>query len=91
MSGAPFDPDWCLAPAALLRDVLTESGIEYAKGSTAALLVAQVMRCDPLTETHAEMLDELLHVPARVWLQWEQNYRDGLAAGKTDTTPEDLN
>jgi hypothetical protein len=92
----PFDPDWCVAPAATLADYLAEQrmppeALARAAGRgesdvKALLLIREVLDRKPLGEAHAEVLERGTSAPAAFWLRHEHLYRDALAAGKTDTT-----
>jgi hypothetical protein len=93
----PFEPNWCLAPAAHLREWIEETGVsprliaacsgrEHKDASMA--LVQEVLDRKPLTEAHAAVLARGTHVPARFWLGLEHNYRAGLAAGLKDVTDD---
>lgn len=93
-----FRPDWCLAPAAILREWLKENHLSpevlavacggRARKATALELIREVLDRKPLTELNAQCVALGTNVPARFWLALEHNYRAGLAAGLTDTTPE---
>jgi hypothetical protein len=92
----PFTPDWCLAPAACLREWMEENGLSpgilavAARGraykAVALTLIEEVLARAPLTERHAEVLEDGTRIPARFWLNYEHNYRAGLAAGLKDVT-----
>ena len=95
----PFNPDWTLAPAALLNEWLDEHpGITpqiladaCARGDElpaveAELLIGEVLDRKPLRSIHAAVLERGTHIPARHWLNWEKQYRAGLAAGRKDVT-----
>jgi hypothetical protein len=96
-----FTPDWCLAPAATLREWMEENGVsarliascwggrDDQRRAEAARLVGEVLARQPLGETHAAVLERGTHVPARMWLALEANYRNGLAAGLKDVTEDD--
>lgn len=92
-----FDPDWTLAPAALLEEWLEQGGMSADDLAVAALartegryqvlpLVLAVLACEPLGDAHAAVLEAGTEIPARLWLGWEADYRDGLARGRTDVT-----
>jgi len=95
----PFSPDWCVAPAVTLRDWMTEHGVtvrwlmsECAEDGNllgAYFLIKDVLGRRPLTGQHAAALERATGISAQFWLGYERNYRDDLAAGRTDTTPED--
>jgi hypothetical protein len=95
----PFKPDWVLAPSETLRDWLSENGMSPRvlsvacggkKNKVAALeLITEVLGRKPLTKIHADCLARGTFVPARFWLNLEQNYRAGLAAGLTDASEGD--
>ena len=100
MDGHPFDPDWTLAPAALLREVMSERGwteltlaakCATAPGSrwnTPAALarVRAVLDRQPFTEEIAVMIAAGTGTAVSFWLNAERIYREALAAGKTDVT-----
>lgn len=89
-----FNPDWCVAPAEMLAEWMREHGLtrgmlarRCGRGEAdvkAALLIRDVLDRKPLLEAHAEMLAQGTDVSARFWLNLERDYRDGLAAGRTD-------
>jgi hypothetical protein len=91
MSEEPFNPDWTLAPLALLRELIGED-----RGGALATpdslpederrLLAEVEARDYLTPLHAALLERETGVPARVWTAYEKQYRADLAAGRKDTT-----
>ncbi len=92
-----FNPDWCLAPSECLKELLRENGISphtlaIACGGKAHLdlaltLINDVLARKPLTQAHATMLARApVGPPAQFWLNFEHNYRAGLAAGLTDTS-----
>jgi len=97
----PFKPDWCLAPAELLREWMGETGVsarliaatcapraDKERRDAAARMVDEVLDRQPLTADHAAVLERGTHIPARMWLALEHNYRAGLAAGLKDVTPD---
>jgi hypothetical protein len=98
---AGFKPDWCIAPSALLTALMTEQRLtrgmlaaRCGRGEAdikAALIIGDVMDRRPLLDSHAEMLARGTGTPASFWLNAERTYRDGLAAGLTDTTPRPRN
>jgi len=102
MPDKPFDPDWCIAPAAPLRELLRDGHLTVRQlaaaatlmcpvsDSQAAEMIEAVLNREPLTERHAALLEAGTCIPARFWLSFEHNYRSGLAAGLTDTTPKDV-
>jgi hypothetical protein len=93
-----FDPDWCVAPAATLRDWMEENEQgpgDLATGVTrgcekhlaeATRLVEDVLSRRPLTERHAWLLEQATGIRARFWRAHEGAYRDGLARGLKDVT-----
>jgi hypothetical protein len=94
-----FDPDWTIAPAAMLRDWMNEHGMTpgllalwCGSGEVQAeadRLIGEVLDRKPLTDSHARMLELGTLISADMWLGFERRYRDDLAAGRIDTTPED--
>jgi hypothetical protein len=95
--GEAFRPDWCLSPAATLREWMDVNGVSTRLIATASVrredrdaatqMIQDVLDRKPLTEKCAEILARGTFVPARFWLALEHNYRAGLAAGLTDVTP----
>lgn len=92
-----FDPDWTLAPAALLEEWLEQGGMSAEDLAVAALartggryqalpLIEAVLACEQLGDAHAAVLEAATAIPARLWLGWEAGYRDSLAKGRTDVT-----
>ena len=97
MSGKPFEPDWCLAPSACLLDWMQLNGLSTVALESAgpdvasdAALMLDVLNRQPLTATHAQALEYRTGISAGFWLRWEDDYRSGLTAGRTDVTPEDM-
>lgn len=94
-----FKPDWTLAPAACLREWMTENNLSVrvlaaaavgrAHADEAAELITEVLACKPLTEVHARILAKGTGISEGFWRNYEHNYRAGLAAGLKDCTPED--
>jgi 8-oxo-dGTP pyrophosphatase MutT (NUDIX family) len=93
-----FRPDWCMAPAAILREWMEENGLRaevlaVACGGrvyklSALALIEEVLARKPLRQLNADCLARGTSVPARFWLALEHNYRAGLAAGLTDVTSD---
>ena len=94
-----FRPDWTLAPSVCLREWMKETGLSAevlavacagrAHRDEALALINDVLARRPLTQAHADLLTRAPGMPpAQFWLNFEHNYRAGLAAGLTDTTPE---
>lgn len=92
------EPDWVIAPSEHLKDWLEEAGMTpdlLAAASadpsyklTALGYIHDVLDRRPLTLTHAEMLSQGTGVKAGMWMAFEANYREGLAAGKQDISDE---
>ena len=90
----PFDPDWVVPTSDFLRDWMDENGVTSPRilaAMCAPLDVREdvgdrlraVLEVDAaLTPDLADMLSRATRVPARFWLAFEHNYREGLAAGK---------
>ena len=85
MAAHEFSPDWCLAPSVTLREWLKENGLSVR---TAAACASRRPDRDrkPLTREHAELLHVVTRVSVQFWLNYEHNYRAGLAAGLTDVS-----
>lgn len=94
-----FKPDWTLAPAAILREWLKDNGLSVpvlavacggkAHIATSTAHIQSVLDREPMSELTAMVLAEGTRVSAKFWLGLEHSYRAGLAAGLTDSTPED--
>lgn len=91
-----FKPDWCLAPSVALQEWLDETHLSpsvlatacagRARKDEALALITDVLERKPLTRMHAKVLARGTGVSAQFWLNFEHNYRAGLAAGLTDTS-----
>jgi|SRR6266498_839840 len=97
MSRHEFKPDWCMAPSVCLAELMKESGISAevlavactgrAHRDEALVLINDVLARRPLTRAHADMLARAPHSPSsQFWLNYEHNYRAGLAAGLKDVS-----
>lgn len=92
----PFDPDWVLAPAALLRSWLKEQAMtedELAVGcwpaadpDTAQRAIEAALAKEPLTEEYLAAIATGTRTSITTWRNAERIYREGLAAGKKDVT-----
>jgi plasmid maintenance system antidote protein VapI len=91
----PFRPDWTIAPGECLREWLKENGLSpevaaarlgRAHKAAGVQAIRDVLDRKPLIEGHAWRLEHVTDVPARFWLNFEHNYRAGLAAGLTDAS-----
>jgi plasmid maintenance system antidote protein VapI len=87
----PYDPDWVMAPGAMLDEWRTDHGV--SPGMAARIIGIDQARYDrlvagdePLDGRLAGLLDMATTISYRVWLAMEKNYRDGLAAGKKRAT-----
>ena len=96
MSEPGFAPDWCLAPSETLREWLEDNGLSVRVAvacaasrpdrDAAAAMVQEVLDRKPLTRQHAELLFAVTGVSVQFWLNYEHNYRAGLAAGLVDAS-----
>lgn len=96
-----FNPGWTIAPAATLREWMSENGLSVSVLATAsrtywaedkeelARLIQEVLDRKPLTARHAQVLARGTGISTYFWLNYEHNYRAGLAVGLTDVTSED--
>lgn len=85
----PFDPDWVISPGETLREWMEENGLSLR---VTAMCCAQM---DParlrgildgkrkITTDAAHRLAHGTGIPARLWLNLERAFRQGLAEGKT--------
>jgi plasmid maintenance system antidote protein VapI len=83
-----FDPDWVVPPGDLLKEALDERGMDEAAfarrvgltvGNMRLLLIGDLA----LTEEMARRFEIELGIHARLWINLERNYREGLSQGKT--------
>lgn len=91
-----FKPDWCIAPAATLREWLDYHGLEPDTLAAAcappemrkqlADMLRGVLLRKPLNDWTADMLSVGTGVSAGFWRNMERHYREGLAAGLKDVT-----
>jgi hypothetical protein len=91
--GYEFDPDWTLAPIAIVRECITEGrGGRLATpamlDATERALFRQVQDKQPFGGPAADLLEKETGVPARMWINLETHYRADLAAGRKDTTDD---
>lgn len=92
MSGPAFDPDWCIAPGATLRDWCDEHSVTFEEAAEACRHMKLdtfegIVRGDTeITPVLAGALQAGTGILARFWLNFEDNYRAALKAGKKDMT-----
>lgn len=99
----PFNPDWTLAPAAILAAWMRENDISllamagkdatlktYEERRAAAKKMMGVLGKEPLKQDLADLLERCTGVPADYWLRAESNYRNDLQVGRKDLTDEHL-
>lgn len=85
----PFDPDWVISPGETLRDWIEENGLTVRSTATVCgrMNVNELQRIldgvRPITPKVAEALAHGTGIPARLWLNLERQFRQGLAEGKT--------
>lgn len=93
MTTFDFDPDWVVAPGETLVSWFNEQGfaandrrvhLADRYGITPVELHA-FLDGGPLTEELAIRIAAMTHISKALWLALEQNFRVGLAAGKTWT------
>lgn len=86
----PFDPDWCIRPGDILREMLSASNmtVEQVAAHTSlnvehvhGILEGRI----PIRPGSARCL-ATLGINDQFWLNLEARYRDGLAAGKVDAS-----
>lgn len=82
-----FDPDWVLRPGEVISDYLSEMGgtVEALAGSTGlplATLQSIIDGDEPITVSVARALFAGTGLSPEFWLNLEDRYRRGLAAGK---------
>lgn len=84
-----FDPDWVVRPGATLVECADENGLSLRVlaqkcGLEPVVVTGVVTGRQRITEPIAERLAHGTGVSARMWLNLERNYREGLAAGKRE-------
>ena len=87
-----FDPDWCMAPGVILREMLDNAGLS---GHLGIIVVAKLAGLPAATiegilDASVEITPD---IAARLgsgsfWLNAERIYRDALKAGKTDVSAD---
>lgn len=93
-----YDPDYVVSPACSLQEWLDHCGFDI---ETIALnsdhvqhyvqsMLAEVLDLKPLGIKHAKLLEDITGIPEHFWLNFEQNYRMGLEAGKFDMSHDIL-
>jgi plasmid maintenance system antidote protein VapI len=91
MGEQPWDTDWCICPGETLLDWMEENHLSTrVVAVTCRLTEREVDRLldgkIKLTPRIAKHLERGTLIPARLWLNLERAYRDGLARGKTDAS-----
>jgi HTH-type transcriptional regulator / antitoxin HigA len=87
----PFDPDWVISPGETLRDWIEENGLTVRSTATVCgrMPVEELQRIldgtRRITPTVAAKLAAGTQIPARLWLNLERQFRQGLAEGKVWT------
>jgi HTH-type transcriptional regulator/antitoxin HigA len=86
-----FDPDWVISPGETLREWIDENGLSVKSTATICRLrpieIEGVLRGSrKITPRIANGLHAGTQISARLWLNLERAYRDGLAAGKRDVS-----
>ena len=91
-----FKPNWCIAPAATLRewldyhnvtpDLLAVAGAPHDKRHEALRQILGVLDRQPMNDWTAQVLSVATGVSVGFWRNLERNYREGLAAGLEDVT-----
>jgi hypothetical protein len=86
----PFDPDWVVHPGATLREWRKEKGLTIAEAALACIMTPE--RYEGIErglvaygQTDAFRLARGTETEESFWVRREQQFRDGLAAGKTWT------
>lgn len=82
-----FDPDWVLRPGEVISDYLSEMGgtVDALAGSSGlplATLLGIIEGDEPITVSVASSLFTGTGLSPEFWLNLEERYRTGLAAGK---------
>lgn len=88
---APFNPDWCMAPSALIVEEILERGwtlesLSERSGINLHDILDVTERFKPIDTEFARRFGEATGTSAEIWLRLDLGYRVGLAAGKQDVT-----
>lgn len=84
-----FDPDWCVAPGAHIKERCSMLGITheqlgaalgFSRLAFAELLTGRV----PISSATSEKLSEVVGGTAGYWMALDRNYREGLLKGCTE-------
>jgi plasmid maintenance system antidote protein VapI len=85
-----FEPDWVVKPGETLREWCEDNGLS----AQVAAVACRRMKLEtfegildgsiPITPVLAGALQAGTGVPARLWLNLERAYREGLAAGRVE-------
>lgn len=88
----PYDPDYCISPGTTLQEYLdhhhvSRSVLAYAMGGLAVELIDGIIEGRiPITPSIARKFEYCGLGLATLWMNLEQTYRAGLAAGKQDVS-----
>jgi HTH-type transcriptional regulator / antitoxin HigA len=83
-----FDPDWVISPGETLRDWIDENRLSVRSTATVCgrMPVERLRRIldgrQRITRKDADALAVGTRIPARLWLNLERQFRQGLAEGK---------
>lgn len=88
---ADWNPDWTLAPGALLRDWADENHLPHSVAARVCGMWPSLFRgiltgSVPITEPIAAALNRGTGITASFWLNYERRYRADLKAGRIDRT-----
>lgn len=86
----PFEPDWCIAPASTIRDWMEEHSCDVStlahRCEISLERLTRILQGAPYGPVTAYRLASGMGSTARFWMNLETFYREGLRAGKTDTS-----
>ena len=99
-TGVPFNPDWTVAPANMLAEVMEDRGYTVqslagamhlatdgaAKPADTEHALRSLLAREPMNPALPGLLERTTNVPASAWQRLETQYRADLRAGRTDTT-----
>lgn len=85
----PFEPDWVVHPGATLDDWMKTQGTPWMdakkRGIAPVVLYRLLVGEEAIDDPMAERLFRYTGISAAFWVNSEQIFRDGLAAGKAWT------
>lgn len=88
-----YNPDYAIAPGVTIKEEMEALGLSprelsFILGITEAELSDLFIGKTIITSELASRIEIVTEVPARFWLNYESQYRQGLSIGLSDATPK---